>query len=68
MPTGGAFWAGAEVFYNLKTKARHHVPVRGAEGGVFFEEAMFDDEAVKGVMYGIAIAVAIWLLAWVLGS
>ena len=28
---------------------------------------MFDDEAVKGVMYGIAIAVAIWLLAWVSG-
>jgi hypothetical protein len=29
---------------------------------------MFDDEAVKGVVYGIAIAAAIWLLAWALGS
>jgi hypothetical protein len=34
----------------------------------FFEEAMFDDEAVRGVVYGIAIAAAIWLLAWALGS
>ena len=33
-----------------------------------FEEAMFDKETVKGVVYGITIAAAIWLLAWVLGS
>jgi hypothetical protein len=29
---------------------------------------MFDDEAVKGVVYGITIAAAIWLLAWILGT
>jgi len=29
---------------------------------------MFDKETVKGVVYGITIAAAIWLLAWVLGS
>ena len=42
-------------------------PSAGPKAG-FFEEAMFDDEAVRGVVYGIAIFAAIWLLAWALGS
>jgi hypothetical protein len=38
-----------------------------AEGG-FFWRNMKDQEAIKGVMYGVAIAAGVWLLAWILGS
>jgi len=62
VPAGGLNWARG-----LNTLSPCRFPSLCPKAG-FFEEAMFDDEAVKGVVYGIAIAVAIWLLAWVSGS
>jgi len=34
----------------------------------FFWRSMKDQAEIKGVIYGVAIAVSIWLLAWILGS
>jgi hypothetical protein len=29
---------------------------------------MKDQEVIKGLLFGVAIAAGIWLLAWILGS